>query len=93
MSKAFFRCASAEWVKLRTLPSTFIALACAVVFGIGVGALDAHSVAAHWTAMTPQDRATFDAVGESFFGLQFGQLAFGVLGALVMTGEYGTGMI
>jgi hypothetical protein len=93
MSGALRRCATAEWIKLRTLSATYIALACAAVLGIGVGALDTHSVTAHWTTMSPQDRATLDAVGESFFGLQFGQLAFGVIGVLVMSGEYGTGMI
>jgi hypothetical protein len=43
--------------------------------------------------MSAADRAGFDAVGDSFTGLAFAQLAFGVLGVLAISAEYGTGMI
>jgi ABC-2 type transport system permease protein len=39
------------------------------------------------------DRLSFDAVGSAFARLTFGQLAFGVLGVLVGTGDYATGSI
>ncbi len=43
--------------------------------------------------MSAADQAGFDAVGDSFTGLVFAQLAFGVLGVLAISAEYGTGMI
>ena len=39
------------------------------------------------------DRASFDPVGDSFSGFQFGELAFGALGVLAISTEYGTGLI
>ena len=39
------------------------------------------------------DRASFDPVGDSFSGFQFGELAFGALGVLAISTEYGTGVI
>ena len=48
---------------------------------------------AHWSHMSPHDRATFDPVDSSLGGWHFAQLAIGVLGVLVISGEYSTGMI
>ena len=39
------------------------------------------------------DRASFDPVGDSFSGFQFGELALGALGVLAISTEYGTGLI
>jgi ABC-2 type transport system permease protein len=83
----------AEWIKLRSLRSTYLTMLCAIVLGTGLGFLDTTSVAHHWAAMSAQDRAAFDPVGDSFTGLVFAQLAFGVLGVLAISTEYGTGMI
>jgi len=83
----------AEWIKLRSLRSTYLTLAVAVVLGAGLGFLDTSSVAHHWATMSAADRAAFDPVGDSFTGLVFAQLAFGVLGVLTISSEYGTGMI
>ncbi len=83
----------AEWIKLRSVRSTYLAMAAAIVLGIGLGFVDTVSVAHHWATMTAADRAAFDPVGDSFTGLVFAQLAFGVLGVLAVGTEYGTGMI
>lgn len=83
----------AEWIKLRSLRSTYLTMLCALALGTGLGFLDTTSVAHHWTTMSTQDRAAFDPVGDSFTGLAFAQLAFGVLGVLAIGTEYGTGMI
>jgi len=83
----------AEWIKLRSLRSTYLTMLCALALGTGLGVLDTTSVAHHWTTMSAQDRAAFDPVGGSFNGLVFAQLAFGVLGVLAISTEYGTGMI
>jgi ABC-type transport system involved in multi-copper enzyme maturation permease subunit len=48
---------------------------------------------AHWNQMDPHDRATFDPVDVSIGGWHLAQLAIGVLGVLLITGEYSTGQI
>lgn len=83
----------AEWIKLRSLRSTYLVMLCAIVLGTGLGLLDTSSVAHHWATMSAADRAAFDPVGDSFTGLDFAQLTFGVLGVLAISTEYGTGMI
>jgi ABC-2 type transport system permease protein len=85
--------AAAEWIKLRTVPSTYLTMLCAIVLGLSLGFIDTTSVAHHWATMSAADRAGFDPVGDSFTGLAFAQLAFGVLGVLAISTEYGTGMI
>jgi len=83
----------AEWIKLRSVRSTYLILLSAIGLGLGLGFLDTSSVSHHWATMTAADRAGFDPVGDSFAGLVFAQLAFGVLGVLAVGTEYGTGMI
>ncbi len=43
--------------------------------------------------MSPSDRADFNPLDVNFVGVQLAQLAIGVLGVLVISGEYSTGMI
>ena len=60
---------------------------------IGVAALACAVVAHHWPQMSPHDRADFHPLEVNLAGVQIAQLAIGVLGVLVITGEYSTGMI
>jgi ABC-type transport system involved in multi-copper enzyme maturation permease subunit len=46
-----------------------------------------------WYHLSFHDRATFDAINNATSGFQLAQLAIGVLGVLVISGEYSTGMI
>jgi ABC-2 type transport system permease protein len=78
-----------EWTKLRSLPSTIWSLLTAVVLIIGFGVV--YSMVR--VARPPADPSTFDAVGVSLTGVQLAQLAVGVLGVLLITGEYATGSI
>ncbi|WP_131739888.1 ABC transporter permease [Actinomadura roseirufa] len=78
----------AEWGKLRTVRSTVLVPAVAVLLGLGVGLLDVASI--DWTTTDP---AALDPVGESFAGFQFAELAFAALGVLAISSEYGTGLI
>lgn len=84
---------ASEWIKLRSLRSTYLITGLAVALGIGVGYLDLSSVAHHWNTLAPEDRAAFDPVADSFSGFQFSELAFGALGVLVVSGEYASGTI
>jgi ABC-2 type transport system permease protein len=84
---------AAEWIKLRSVRSTYLTLLFAAVAAVGVGYLVTRSQATHWATMTPQTRATFDRVSDSFTGLGLAQLAFGVIGVLAISSEYTTGLI
>ena len=84
---------ASEWIKLRSVRSTYLILLVAAVAAVGVGYLVAHSDATHWATMTAQARAAFDPVGDSFAGLGVTQLAFGALGVLAISSEYTTGLI
>jgi len=84
---------AAEWIKLRSVRSTYLTLAAAAVAAVAVGYLVTHSDVTHWATMTAQAKAAFDPVSDSFSGLGLAQLAFGTLGVLVISSEYATGLI
>ena len=87
------RVVRAEWIKLVSLRSSWITFAAAVVAVVGLGALISYVTNTHWSHMNPVERAQFDPVARSLGGVELAQLAIGVLGVLVVTGEYATGMI
>ena len=87
------RVVRAEWIKLFSLRSSWIALAAAVVAVVGIGILVCYVTATHWSHLRPQEALNFEPVGRSLGGVELAQLVIGVLGALVITGEYATGMI
>lgn len=87
------RVVHSEWIKLRTLRSTFFTLLAAVVALVGLGALFSYFTASHWSGMNPHERADFEPALTSLRGYFLAQLAVGVLGVLVISGEYATGMI
>jgi ABC-2 type transport system permease protein len=79
------RVVHSEWIKLRSLRSTIVALAAGVVMVIGVGVLAA--------VLHPANVPVGDPAAMSLFGVFGAQLAVGVLGVLLVTGEYSTGLI
>src|SRR6476646_2587868 len=83
-----------EFTKIRSVRSTWWTLLVLVVISVGIGAAISAGVAASWSHTSASDRATFDATQVSIAGLFFlGQLVIVVLGAIVFTSEYSTGMI
>ena len=82
-----------EWTKLHSLRSTRWSLLVAVVLTIGLPAVFAAVTSSHWAHMSPHDRADRHPLDIALAGVNLSQLAFGVLGVLVITGEYATGMI
>jgi ABC-2 type transport system permease protein len=82
-----------EWTKLRSVRSTRWSFVAAVVFTIGIAALACAVVSHHWPHMSAADRADFHPLEVNLAGVQLAQLALGVLGVLVITAEYSTGMI
>jgi ABC-2 type transport system permease protein len=84
---------AAEWIKLRSVRSTYVTMVCALALGLGEAVLNTAAIVRAWPATSAQDRLGFDPVGAALDGLSFGVLAFGVLGVLAVSTEYGTGMI
>jgi ABC-2 type transport system permease protein len=82
-----------EWTKLWSLRSTRWALLLSVVSMAGLGIVISAVQMAHWNQMSPGDRATFNPIDVSLGGWHIAELAIGVLGVLVITGEYSTGQI
>jgi hypothetical protein len=87
------RVVRSEWTKFRSLRSTNITLLVSVILTVGLGALICGVTAAHWLHADPGEHADFNATARSLSGLNISQLAVGVLGVLLITGEYATGMI
>ncbi len=46
-----------------------------------------------WSHLAPQERLHLNAIDRSLAGYHIAQLAIGVLGVLVISGEYSTGQI
>ena len=87
----------AEWTKIRSVRSTVWTLVIFVVVCIGFTALIAWLTETHWygpRAASRDVRAISDPVGFILgTGVGLGQLAIGVLGVLVITSEYSSGVI
>ncbi len=82
-----------EWTKLYSLRSTRYALLATALFTIGFGIIASAANVSRWSSMSAAAKATFDPLSTSLLGVRFGALATGVLGVLLITGEYTTGMI
>jgi ABC-2 type transport system permease protein len=82
-----------EWIKLRSLRSTVWSYAMLVLISLGLAVLMAVTL----NSMTPQPLPDEAHVGilmqVSSFPVALGQLVVAVLGVLVISGEYSTGMI
>lgn len=87
----------AEWTKIRSVRSTFWTLIVAIVVVVGFTALITWVTAANWNGprAAPRDaRAVADPTSIIFgVAIYLGQLAIAVLGVLVVTTEYSTGVI
>jgi ABC-2 type transport system permease protein len=82
-----------EWTKLRSLRSTRWSLLAAILLTIGLPLLFAAVTSSHWGSMSPHERADRHPLDIALAGVNVSQLAIAVLGVLVVTGEYATGMI
>jgi ABC-2 type transport system permease protein len=87
------RVALSEWTKLRTLRSTRYALLAGVAMTIGFAIIPALVNANRWSSMSFIDKAGFRPLETSLIGVTVAQLAIGVLGVMLISGEYSTGMI
>jgi ABC-2 type transport system permease protein len=81
-----------EWTKLRSLPSTAWSLLAAIVLIVGFGMVYS-MVRVTRPPQQPDAVASFDPTAISLSGVHLAQLAIGVLGVLLITGEYASGMV
>jgi ABC-2 type transport system permease protein len=85
-----------EWIKLRSLRSTIwcygIVVVITILFGILLAQTAGGSFASGGQAL-PAEMQQSIAVQVSTLGIMFTQLVAAVLGVLVVSGEFGTGMI
>ncbi len=91
---------SSEWTKLRSLRSTYWSLLVAIVAVGGLGMIFATFQMSYWSglatenpAMLAAERAHYSSIDAAVGGYHLAQLGLGVLGVLVVSGEYATGMI
>lgn len=83
----------AEWIKLRTVRSTYWTLLVTALGMIAAGAVLSAAYANHYQGLSAADKAAFDPAAYSLSGFFIGQLAIGVLGVVAITSEYATGSI
>jgi ABC-2 type transport system permease protein len=82
-----------EWTKLRSLRSTFWALAVTVVLGIGLGAAISAATAHGYAKFSVSSKLSWDPTNVSLAGVAIASLAIAVLGVLFISSEYSSGMI
>jgi hypothetical protein len=81
-----------EWIKFRTVRSTVWGVLTLIALTVGFGALISFASAGHYS-QRDIEKLSFDPVLRSLSGLFFAQLVVGVIGALAITSEYGSGAI
>jgi uncharacterized protein YfiM (DUF2279 family) len=97
--RAAFRAATfadvlrSEWVKLRSVRSTFWALTVTVVLGVGLGAVISAAAAHGYAKSSASGKLSWDPTGVSQAGVAIASLAIVVLGVLCISSEYSSGMI
>ncbi|MEY9873853.1 ABC-2 type transport system permease protein [Streptacidiphilus sp. MAP12-33] len=84
---------ASEWIKISSLRSLRVTGLGALLFGVALAFLVCAGYHARWHALGVARQAAFQPVDTNLGFLQIAPLLFGVLGALVVTSEYGTGQI
>lgn len=83
------RVLSSEWVKFRSLRSSWVMLVAAMLALVVLGLVIGYNTGRHFSGLAPEDSAASGPL-QGYYG---GQLLMGVLGVLFVTGEYSTGSI
>ncbi|HEX6361071.1 ABC transporter permease [Actinophytocola sp.] len=82
-----------EWIKLRGLRSTWYTLACLFVVGLGITTLAMSSAGKEYGSATAEEQLAWDPTNFSLRSYIVAQLIIGVLGILVVTAEFATGLM
>jgi ABC-type transport system involved in multi-copper enzyme maturation permease subunit len=84
------RVVRSEWIKFRTLRSSWFVLGGTMLAVMAIGMITTYFDNSNWNTI---NLANFNPIDASLNGVVFAQLAIGVLGVLIISGEYATGMI
>lgn len=82
-----------EWTKIRSVRSTVWSLVATFGITVGLGALFCFAYVRRYDHLGVRERLTFDPTVQSLRGLFLAQIAIGVLGVLVISAEYASGLI
>ncbi|CAM4252566.1 ABC transporter permease subunit [Kibdelosporangium persicum] len=83
----------AEWIKLRSLRSTWYTVACLFGVGLGITGLAMSSAGQQYRTATVEEQQAWDPTNLSLTTYIVAQLIIGVLGILIVTSEYATGQM
>ena len=84
---------ASEFTKLRSVRSTYWALAALIIVSVGIAAIAGFGIASD-IHNNPQNKPGTDATQASLIAFfELGQLIIAVIGAMCITSEYSTGMI
>lgn len=81
-----------EWAKIITVRSTYWTGLATLIIGVGLSILLSLAITSNLSTMSAADRAKVD-ISFTMLSLDFAALAIGVLGVLVISSEYSSGMI
>jgi ABC-2 type transport system permease protein len=88
------RVVRSEFTKIRSVRSTYWSLLLLIVAAVAWCVVLCAATLHNWPSMSAQDRSGFDPTQDSVMGLALlGQLVIVMFGGLMITSEYGTGMI
>jgi ABC-2 type transport system permease protein len=90
---SFPRVVRSEWTKLWSLRSTRWVLFVSFIAMAAPGPIISAVQMGRWGQLSLQERLTFDSIDAGVGGWHLAQLGIGVLGVLIISGEYSTGMI
>jgi ABC-2 type transport system permease protein len=93
MSTRFAGTLRSEWIKFCSLRSTWFTLGGLVAVGLGLTLLSMDPAAQSYVTGTAQERQDWDPTYRSLMMYFIAQLIIGVLGVLVVTSEYATGLM
>jgi ABC-2 type transport system permease protein len=93
MTQDLIAAVRAEFTKMRSVRSTLATLSLFFLISIGVGILEGGSVRGAIESHSPLLRSDFTPEQAGLDGILYGQLALIVFAVLLVTGEYGSGMI
>ena len=88
----FREAVDSEFAKIRSVRSTFWTLLICLLLSVGISVLIAALTSANWDTLSDSSKASTD-MSSVVAGVYFGVLVTGVLGVLVVSTEYGTGMM
>src|SRR5262249_12578558 len=82
-----------EWTKLRSVRSTIWSLVATFAITFGFGTLFCFAYVSRYDRLSVREHLSFDPTAQSLRGIFLAELAIGVLGVLVISAEYATGVI